>query len=280
MVLPWYNPLRFAEDVAMLQTMSRKTLHIGMGRGTAKLEYDAFELDMAEARDRFRESWEVIRTALIGEPFTYKGKYLSVDKEIRLRPRLDDRKPNFYGAISSPESAEIMAGLDLPPLSLAQSPNYVLEKVIQRWRATRRQMGASETGTFPILVQCYVGDTDEQARKEAKRYLPIYFQRQVEHYEVLKDHWKNIKGYEQFSRFFSNLVALSDPNNIGQFIDMNAIGSAETVIRRIKELSAIGFNHFLMSTATPGVPKEIRHGNMKRFAYEVMPHFRVDACAA
>lgn len=280
MVLPWYNPLRFAEDVAMLQTLSNKTLHIGIGRGTAKLEYDAFELDMSEARDRFRESWEIIKTALKGEPFTYKGEYLSVDEQVRLRPYLDNRKPSFYGAISSPESAEIMAGLDLPPLSLAQSPAHVLAKVLQRWRDARRASGAPETGTFPILIQCYVADTDKQAREEAKCYLPLYFQRQVEHYEVLKDHWKNIQGYEQFSRFFANLVTLSDPNNIDQFIDMNAIGSVETVTRRIGEFSAIGFNHFLMSTATPGVPREVRHRNMTRFAHDVMPHFQAKACAA
>lgn len=281
MVLPWYNPLRFAEDVAMLQTLASKPLHIGMGRGTAKLEFDAFELDMTEARDRFRESWEIIKKALEGEPFTYKGQHLSVDTEIRLRPRLGDRKPNFYGAISSPESAVIMAGLDLPPLSIAQSPDYVLEKVIQRWREARTQGGAASKGEiFPILVQCYVGDTDEQAREEAKQYLPLYFQRQVEHYEVRQDYWKHIKGYEQFSRFFANLEALSDPANIGQFLDMNAVGSADTVTRRIKELSAIGFNHFLMSTATPGVPKEVRHQNMRRFANEVMPRFQVGARAA
>src|SRR3977135_741727 len=35
MVLPWYDPLRLAEDVAMLATLSQGELHIGMGRGTA-----------------------------------------------------------------------------------------------------------------------------------------------------------------------------------------------------------------------------------------------------
>jgi len=280
MVLPWYNPLRFAEDVAMLQTLTKKPLHIGVGRGTAKLEYDAFELDMSEARERFRESWDIIRTALNGEPFTFKGEFVSVDTEIRLRPQLDGIRPNFYGAISSPESAEIMAGLDLPPLSIAQSPDYVLDKVMNKWRAARRERNLSDEAIFPILVQCYIGDTDEQAREEAKIYIPRYFQRQVEHYEVHKDHYKDIKGYEQFSRFFANLVSMSNPDNIGQFIDMNAIGSVETVTRRISELSKIGFNHFLMSTATPGVPKDVRHRNMKRFAYEVMPHFQAKARAA
>ena len=37
MVLPWYDPVRFAEDVAMLASLTTGPLYIGMGRGTAKL---------------------------------------------------------------------------------------------------------------------------------------------------------------------------------------------------------------------------------------------------
>src|SRR5688572_26197353 len=59
MVLPWYDPVRFAEDVSMLRTLTDGPLHIGMGRGTAKLEYDAMRVPMTEARERFRECWEV-----------------------------------------------------------------------------------------------------------------------------------------------------------------------------------------------------------------------------
>ena len=74
MVLPWYHPLRFAEDIAMLQTMATGDLHIGIGRGTAKLEYDAFQVDMTEARERFEESWAIVRTALEGQSFKYSGR--------------------------------------------------------------------------------------------------------------------------------------------------------------------------------------------------------------
>jgi len=280
MVLPWYNPLRFAEDVCMLQTLAVGDLHIGIGRGTAKLEYDAFEINMEEARERFKEAWEIVRGAIDGKQFTYKGRYLSVDKEISLRPHLGPRRPNFYGAIGSPQSAEIMANLDLPPLALAQFPDHILSRILENWKTARRANNQSDQAVFPIQVQCYIGDTDEEARLEAKKYLPLYFQRQVEHYEVLKNPWKDIVGYEQFSRFFENLVNLSDPSNIDKFLDMNAVGSPKTVIKRLGELSDIGFNHFLMSTSTPGVPREVRHRTMRRFAGDIMPAFQQAAIAS
>ena len=85
MVLPWYDPIRFAEDVAMLATLTKGELSIGMGRGTAKLEYDAMRVPMSEARERFRECWEVTRLALSGKPFTYQGRHVKLDRCITVR---------------------------------------------------------------------------------------------------------------------------------------------------------------------------------------------------
>ncbi|MFC7542911.1 LLM class flavin-dependent oxidoreductase [Siccirubricoccus deserti] len=91
MVLPWYDPRRFAEDLAMLQTLTDGELHIGMGRGTAKSEYDAFGIPMETARDRFRECWELTRRALDGGPMTYAGDYTALREPVVLRPAFDRR---------------------------------------------------------------------------------------------------------------------------------------------------------------------------------------------
>jgi alkanesulfonate monooxygenase SsuD/methylene tetrahydromethanopterin reductase-like flavin-dependent oxidoreductase (luciferase family) len=76
------------------------------------------------------------------------------------------------------------------------------------------------------------------------------------------------------------LLELSDPAKIDKFLDLNAIGSPETVARRLQTLNDIGFNHFVMTTATPGVPAEVRHRNKRRFASEVMPKFQLKSAAA
>ena len=73
LVLPWYSPLRLAGEIAMLSQLSRGELHIGFGRGLARLEYDAFGVSMTETRARFRECREVIGRALAGGSFTYGG---------------------------------------------------------------------------------------------------------------------------------------------------------------------------------------------------------------
>jgi alkanesulfonate monooxygenase SsuD/methylene tetrahydromethanopterin reductase-like flavin-dependent oxidoreductase (luciferase family) len=271
MVLPWYDPIRFAEDISMLATLTEGELHIGMGRGTAKLEYDAMRVPMTEARDRFRECWEVLQLALGGGPFTYQGRHIRLERPVTVRPVLTGRRPNFYGAIGSPESGEIMGELGLPPLSLSQFPDYLLVKILAKWRAKAAACGHPTDVTLPISAKCFIGDTDAAACEEARHHLSRFYALQAEHYGTDTTPWADIKGYEQFARIFGNMKQMSDPAKIDPILDRNLVGSPETVARRITAFRAMGFDYFLVSNATAGVPREARHRMMRRFAEEVVP---------
>lgn len=272
MVLPWYDPIRFAEDVAMLATLVKGKLHIGMGRGTAKLEYDALRIPMGEARDRFLECWEITRLALEGKPFTYDGRFTKIDRPITVRPIVDKAKmPSFYGAIGSPESAGIMGSLGLAPLSLSQFPDYMLQKILARWKQSAAESRHPTDVTFPVSTKCFIGDTDAQAREEARHHLAHFYKLQAEHYTTDTTPWADIKGYEQFAKIFGNMKKMGDPAQIDPILDRSLVGSAETVARRIAELRGLGFDYFLVSNATHDVPREVRHRMMRRFAEEVVP---------
>ena len=64
LVLPWYHPLRLAEEIAMLNSLTQGTLHLGIGRGTARMEYDAYNIDMNEGRARFAEVFRIVEQGL------------------------------------------------------------------------------------------------------------------------------------------------------------------------------------------------------------------------
>jgi alkanesulfonate monooxygenase SsuD/methylene tetrahydromethanopterin reductase-like flavin-dependent oxidoreductase (luciferase family) len=271
MVLPWYDPVRFAEDLAMLQTLTDGELHIGMGRGTAKSEYDAFGIAMETARDRFRECWEFTQKAMQGGAFTFEGHTTHFATPTVLRPSFD-RRPNFYGAIGSIESAAIMAELGLPPLCLSSFPDHLLRRILETWVAKTQDRGGSGAApAFPISIKCFVAETDEKAREQALHYLPKFFDLQVRHYQSDNAPWGNIQGYQQFNKMFGNLKKLTDPANLGPYLAQNLVGSPETVARRVRELRAVGFDYFLVSNATYGVPRAVRHETIRLFAEEVVP---------
>ena len=63
-VLPWHDPLRVAEQVSMLDHMSDGRVILGIGRGLGRVEFEGFRVPMAESRDRFVESAEMILEGL------------------------------------------------------------------------------------------------------------------------------------------------------------------------------------------------------------------------
>lgn len=280
MVLPWYDPIRFAEDLSMLSNLSRGELHIGMGRGTAKSEYDAFGIGMETARERFRETWHFTQRAMEGKPFTFAGKYVNLTTSTQIRPSFGDRKPFFYGAIGSLESAGIMGDLGLAPLCLSSFPDHLLRRILETWQARSAAAGHATDAHFPISIKCFVAPTDEEAREQALKYLPEFFALQVRHYQSDDAPWGNIDGYQQFNKMFANLRLLSDPANLGSYLNQNLVGSPETVARRLQQFADLGFDYFVVSNATYGVPRAIRNSTIKLFAEEVIPRLRADISVA
>jgi alkanesulfonate monooxygenase SsuD/methylene tetrahydromethanopterin reductase-like flavin-dependent oxidoreductase (luciferase family) len=260
------------EQIAMLQVMSRGQLHLGLGRGTAKQEYDAFGLDMAEARGRFKEIIEIIRLGLSGERFSYHGEYYQIN-HVRVRPQIGDRKPYFYGAIGSLESATIMAELDLSPLCLLTFPEHLLQKILLDWELSVRAHGGDISRPKALSAKLYMADTDEEARELARQYMPAYFALQLDHYEAEADHWLFIPGYEHHSKGFANLRKLTDPTYQERYFDMQFIGTADTVAAKVAKLQALGFTYITVGTGTPYVPRSVRHDMLRRFAEEVVPRF-------
>ena len=63
-ILPWHDPLRVAEQAAVLDNLSKGRFRFGMGRGLARREFAAFRLSMDELRGRFDEAAPMIVNAL------------------------------------------------------------------------------------------------------------------------------------------------------------------------------------------------------------------------
>jgi alkanesulfonate monooxygenase SsuD/methylene tetrahydromethanopterin reductase-like flavin-dependent oxidoreductase (luciferase family) len=63
-VLPWHDPIRVAEEIALLDIMCGGRCLFGFGRGAASAEYAGFRIDQGEARPRFIEAARIIQLAL------------------------------------------------------------------------------------------------------------------------------------------------------------------------------------------------------------------------
>lgn len=78
-VLPFDNPLRTAEDYAMVDMLSGGRLNLGVGSGYLTHEYAGFGLSLEEKRERFTEALEIVLRAWTGERFSYEGRFPHIE---------------------------------------------------------------------------------------------------------------------------------------------------------------------------------------------------------
>src|SRR3954454_18015997 len=225
LVTPWYEPLRLAGELAMLTNMTEQKLYIGLGRGTAKYEYDAFGVDMTEARARFADVWHVLDLAMSGERFTYQGDHVTVSTPVRVRPTPVRERIDFFGAIGSAASTKVMAELGLAPM--CTSFGQLTPDLLPAWEAAATEAGTKDTAAQlrPLLVNVIVAETDADAVEEAKAYMPAFMEAQVRHYGAHSVDIAGIRGYEAWNATFEGWKRLCDPDNIPKWTEAQIIGS-------------------------------------------------------
>ena len=113
-LLPLHEPLRLAEELAMLDCMSNGRLISGFARGIPR-EYQVHNVPLAESRARFEEAFEIITRAWSEEVFSYRGRFWSYeDVALWPRPVQQPRPPIWMPIVGSKESIEFAGRHNLP----------------------------------------------------------------------------------------------------------------------------------------------------------------------
>lgn len=83
---PLQHPIRFAEDCAVVDQLSRGRLIVGIAAGWRQEEFDAFGIPIAERAGRTAELVRILRAAWDHERSSFHGRYFSYP-EIVVTPR-------------------------------------------------------------------------------------------------------------------------------------------------------------------------------------------------
>jgi alkanesulfonate monooxygenase SsuD/methylene tetrahydromethanopterin reductase-like flavin-dependent oxidoreductase (luciferase family) len=274
-VLPWHDPLRVAEQVAMLDTMSGGRLILGLGRGAGKVEFDGFRLSMDESRQRFVESAEVILRGLETGVCEYDGAFVKQPRAaIRPAPSRSFRGRTYAAAVS-PESARIMAELGVGILIIPQKPWHEVAKELDAYRAIYREVNKTEAPP-PISAGWTFCDPDAgRAEAEARRWIGGYYQTVLDHYQFAGDHLAKTKGYEYYGKMSEKIAQYGTDKVIDYFMNLQVWGTPEQCYQRILDIHArTGNSHFVGVFSYAGMPGDEAERNLRLFAREVMPELK------
>ena len=169
LVLPIWNPLRLAEEVAVLDNLTNGRFICGIGRGFQPHELARFDVTLEGSRQQFLESLDVMVKAWTqDESFTYDGEYIKVPNETVVWPKpLTHPYPPLWVAGTSVETMRLAAKWDMMPITTsllgAGGVRSHLTSLVQALKAEGKNYHRPELGLQSITQ---VAPTDEEALKE------------------------------------------------------------------------------------------------------------------
>ena len=170
-LLPLHEPLRLAEELAMLDCMSNGRLISGFARGIPR-EYNVHNVPLGQSRARFEEAFDIIRKAWTEEIFSYQGKFWSY-KDVAMWPRpvQQPHPPIWMPVVGSKESIEFAARHDLPITPGLGRSRGLRDDIIRYYARCLAQAGHRITPDHLSLgISAYVADS--KARGGEARWAP------------------------------------------------------------------------------------------------------------
>jgi alkanesulfonate monooxygenase SsuD/methylene tetrahydromethanopterin reductase-like flavin-dependent oxidoreductase (luciferase family) len=271
-ILPWHDPLRVAENAAVLDMVSGGRLRFGMGRGLARREFNAFRVAMDESRARFDEAAPMIVEALRTGVMEGNGRfYKQPSIEIRPRPKysFDGR---IYAVASSEDSIDSAAKLGAHQVMFADRPWELRAPMIEKGRELHRKYHGTEPPRVMLTEFCVCGSNLAATEEEARRYQGKFVESNFHHYEFLGEHFKTVKGYDAYQQKAEIARKGGLEGAVTGFMQAASWGTPDKILRELEARRKL-FGDFEMNVAFRfgGTPYEVSERGLKLFAKEVLP---------
>ncbi len=265
-IVPVSNPIRVAEELAMLDTLAPGRIVVGLLRGTTN-EYLSYDLNPKEARDRTDEGMELILKAWAEpQPFGWQGRHFHY-RTVSIWPRPHGRPPlPTYALGTSAEAGEFAArhhiGLGL---------SYGSFELMGRSAGFYRERCASygwRPGPDDIIYRAnmILGESDEAAEEalaRRDRRAPFPVREGLRDALLAADTTRNIAGERR-------------PANVGGVLPISFCGGPDRVVEQIRRCrEEIGAGVLDLSLQDPGAGGvEAMMRGLELFGKKVLPRIR------
>jgi len=302
-IIPFWNPLRVAEDIAMLDHMSNGRLEVGLGRGVYGREaiHMNVEADLKDQARNFRlfdESLTIIKKAWTNELFDHKGEFYTypapdftwqhdmspphpelVDmqthelKKIGLVPRpLQQPHPPLWQVVDGHMSIDWAARNGLNTIMWIPT----VKALRQRFDVYQKAKSEAENRDVPLgegvcLVRdMFVADSMDEAEEMAGEGILTYL-RWIAHWRGLGNH---MDPGEELPETPGKLDLLTydflHPRNL-------LFGTPDYVAGKVEELrDELNLQNLQVWSNFPGVPHDSVMKSVRMFTEKVMPRFKSD----
>ncbi len=247
-VLPFHDPVKVAEEYAVLDVISNGRLEFGVGRGYLEHEYAGHLVDRDESQTRFDEALEVLELAWAGQPFEYTGRFHRYPRiTLNTLPLQQPTPPIALAALSPATYARIGArGGRLLSVPYVLEDISVLGDLLKGYTEAAAEASATDDGPrVSVAFHIHVAPSQAEAEARARPYISRYCETRAV---------GNSKDFAQLMR--QRLIAVGDPQHVSDIL---------------QQLGDFGVDRVLCLMNFGGMPFAMVKESMSLLAREVMP---------
>lgn len=261
LLLPFHNPVRVAEDFAVLDNISNGRVDLPVGVGSAGREFRTFGVPFGERLGRTFEALRIIERCFTGETFSYKGKYYEFPDVRMTTTPVQKPGPPIWVASMGEQSVAWTARRGYH-LAAGAGPGHARYEQLLAEHGHDRS--ARMVASIPIRV--HLADSREQAWDEAETGL----------HQVL-DFYRNRVDRGSAT---SSAGVLDDLPGVGEFRNVPGIGhrgrpflvgTSDEVGGALMGYRDKQLTHLCVNFHHPGMPTNVVRRSMAMFAKELMP---------
>jgi alkanesulfonate monooxygenase SsuD/methylene tetrahydromethanopterin reductase-like flavin-dependent oxidoreductase (luciferase family) len=264
-----HHPVRLAEQLALIDHISKGRLIIGLGRGTAYniYDYQGYGIDHQEAQARFEESMAIMLKAWTERGFEHHGRFWDL-KVPELRPRPYTKPHPMVIRSASGEASMVEIARAGEPFLMNVQSNAVTRQRMELYCRTLREAG-HEAALERNLRDCwiwrnvFVAETDAEARRIG---IPAF-----ESMIAQRAAMRNRIYAEQGVRLHAEPIGAAPARASAEHALI--CGSPATVAEAFAEIAEIGVGGVIMQFRLGPMPHEAAVQSLTLFMRHVAPNF-------
>jgi probable F420-dependent oxidoreductase len=249
LILTLHNPIRIAEEAAVVDIISNGRLTLGVAAGYREVEFQAMQVDYATRGRRFSESLEILELAWAGAPFSYDGQIFKIP-EVVVRPLPVQRPgiPLWLGGTTEVALRRVVR-YGSPCFPGATDELGVVRQRMSSYDQMREQMGAVSPRELVLPRLAVVADTTAEARRRALPGIRAMFE-----------------TYQSWGLPVDFSQALQD---WGLLDDLVIVGDAEHCRETVERYAELGTTDLMLQFALPTIEPAVSAESQSRFIAQV-----------